>query len=136
MIIIIIILFSFTDYRLVIICSNEEEEKSHIISKLHSCRRPFPLMLDSEQCQRYLKAHFIDQTESDASSQSQPATASKVDHETLVIKNLNQFIFFYKEHYCRIFVPFVVARVCGWLHRRDQAWENPFSSSVWHSNFR
>ena len=73
-----------TDYRLVIICSNEEEEKSHIISKLHSCRRPFAQKLDTYQCQHYLKAHFTGQVESlspSYSSQMQPAMASAVDRE-------------------------------------------------------
>jgi hypothetical protein len=68
---------------LVIICSNEEEEKSHIISKLHSCRRPFAQKLDTDQCQGYLKAHFTGQVESlsSYSSQMQPVMASAVDHE-------------------------------------------------------
>ena len=77
-------IFFSVDYRLVIICSNEEEEKSHIISKLHSCRRPFAQKLDEDQCKRYLKTHFTGQVESlssSYSSQMQPAMASAVDHE-------------------------------------------------------
>ena len=76
-------LYFSAEYRLVIVCSNEEEEKSHIISKLHSCRRPFAQKLDTDQCQRYLKAHFTGQVESLSASYSQlqPAMASAVDHE-------------------------------------------------------
>ena len=76
-----ILLYILTDYRLVIICSNEDEEKSHIISKLHSHKRPFALTLDSEQCQHYLKTHFTGQVCSSLSAQMQPAMASIVDHE-------------------------------------------------------
>lgn len=62
-----------------IICSNEDEEKSHVITKLHSYRRPFPVTMDSEQCKRYLKAHFTRQVESAAYSLIHPA--SEIDHE-------------------------------------------------------
>ena len=61
-----------------------EEETSHIISKLHSCRRPFALTIDTEQCKRYLKTHFTGQVDPVSSSQIQPAMASNVDHERLV----------------------------------------------------
>ena len=69
-----------------IICSNEEEEKSHIISKLHSCRRPFSQIFDDEQCQDYLKAHFTGKVESlsSSTSQMQLVTASDVDYEKYV----------------------------------------------------
>ena len=67
-----------TGYRLVIICSNEEEEKSLIVLKLHNCRRPFAQVLDVEQCQHYLKSHFTESTH------LQPNTASSVDHEKCV----------------------------------------------------
>ena len=81
---------SVPGYRLVIICSNEEEEKSHIISKLHNCRRPFALTLDTEQCQRYLTSHFTGQIESFNSSQNPPAMASNIDHEKLAT-NVHSF---------------------------------------------
>ena len=69
-----------------IICSNEEEEKSHIISKLHSCRQPFSQIFDDEQCQDYLKAHFTGKVESLSSftSQMQLVTASDVDYEKYI----------------------------------------------------
>ena len=42
-----------------IVCSGEDKEKSHIISKLHLYRRPVvPKLVDSE-CREYLKSHFI-----------------------------------------------------------------------------
>ena len=71
-----------------IICSNEEEERSHIISKLHSHRRPFAQIYDTDQCQHYLKAHFTGQVESLSSfpSQMQLVTASEVDYERYVPK--------------------------------------------------
>ena len=73
-------------YHLVIICSNEEEEKSHIISKLHTHRRPFAQIYDTDQCQRYLKAHFTGEVESlsCSPSQMQLVTASEVDYEKYV----------------------------------------------------
>jgi hypothetical protein len=79
-------LLYYVGYRLVIICSNEEEEKSHIISKLHSCRRPFSQICDTKQCRSYLKAHFTGQVESlsPSTSQMQLITASSVDYEKYV----------------------------------------------------
>ena len=47
-----------TGYRVVIICSSENEEKSHIIMKLHSCRRQFAEPTNDDHIKRYLKAHF------------------------------------------------------------------------------
>ena len=86
---------STIDYRLVIICSNEEEEKSHIISKLHTHRRPFAQIYDTDQCQRYLKTHFTGEVESLSSSPSQMqlVTASEVDYEKYVHE-----IFFFSFH--------------------------------------
>ena len=79
---------TITDYRLVIICSKEEEEKSHIISKLHNHRRPFAQIYDTDKCQSYLKDHFTGQVESLSSypSQIQLVTASEVDYERYVQK--------------------------------------------------
>lgn len=46
------------DYKIVIICSSEEEEKSHLISKLHFYRRPYPAMLPDTKFAEYLMGHF------------------------------------------------------------------------------
>ena len=84
-----IFLFNFfpVGYRLVIICSNEEEEKSHIISKLHTHRRPFAQICDTDQCQRYLKNHFTGKVESlsYSPSQMQLVTAPDVDYEKYAV---------------------------------------------------
>ena len=48
----------FTDYRLVVICSKEDEEKSHIIYQLHNFERPEVPKLDERRCKEYLKTHF------------------------------------------------------------------------------
>ena len=47
------------DYRLVIICSNQDEEKCHIISKLHPYRRPYGVPGDINMYRRYLQKHFV-----------------------------------------------------------------------------
>ena len=44
-----------------VICSNHEEEKSHIISKLHLYRRPYGVPADIAKYQHYLKCHFVDE---------------------------------------------------------------------------
>lgn len=49
--------FFFLDYRLVIICSNEEEEMSHFISKLHPFRRHF--ISDPQEYEKYLASKCI-----------------------------------------------------------------------------
>ena len=50
-----------------IICSNEEEDTSYIINKLHCFRREFTDTLDNDDYAGYLKQHFIIQSESAAS---------------------------------------------------------------------
>ena len=67
-----------------IICSNEEEEKSHFISKLHLFRRHFVTRTDLQEYRRYLTEHFTSQIQIEESSTSQYGTntsASVVDHE-------------------------------------------------------
>ena len=49
-------LFFLIDYRLVIISSNEEEEKSHFISKLHLYKRPFLSRSNIAEIRDYLAA--------------------------------------------------------------------------------
>lgn len=75
---IIIFMFVHTGYRLVIICSNENEEKSLIISRLHRCRRQFAEPKNDDQLKCYLKVHFTDQMKSRA---LHALAASSVDHE-------------------------------------------------------
>lgn len=48
--------FFWIDYRLVIISSNEEEEKSHFISKLHLHKRPFLSRSNVAEIRGYLAA--------------------------------------------------------------------------------
>ena len=120
-----------------IICSNEEEEKSHIISKLHSCKRPFAQTLDSEQCQHYLKTHFTGQVCSE-SSQMQPAMASIVDHERyntcqnkMSISCNKLMLVDYIRHAIKFLQYFVVVLVYEWLHRRDRVWVSLCSFNGW-----
>ena len=46
------------DYRIVIICSNEEEGKSHVISKLQFYRRPYSALPPDASFAEYLLGHF------------------------------------------------------------------------------
>ena len=50
---------SKTDYRLAIICSNEDEDKSHIISQLSHYKKHFTGLHDVKKYQEYLKSNFI-----------------------------------------------------------------------------
>ena len=59
------VLYLLSDYRLVVICSKEDEDKSHIISRLHTFRRPVVPSLDENECRKYLEAHFTLPTELD-----------------------------------------------------------------------
>ncbi len=67
-----------------IICSNEEEVKSHFISKLCHFRRPYVPRIDLEEYRKYLANHFlnraqeIDQPDFQADS---CMAASSVDYE-------------------------------------------------------
>ena len=42
-----------------IICSKEDEEKSHIISKLHLYRRPAVPGYDKDSFKQYLVSHYV-----------------------------------------------------------------------------
>jgi len=61
-----------TDYRIAIICSFEDEERAHIISKLHQYRREYPPLPTSNEIALYLKRHFINEN---------PSSAAKIDYE-------------------------------------------------------
>ena len=71
-----------SDYRIVIICSNEDEEKSHIVSRLQPYFRTFSGIQPDESIMKYLKDHFIeDRTETNSTENS--ILASVVDKERL-----------------------------------------------------
>ena len=65
----------FVGYRLVVVCSKEGEDKSHIVSKLLLHKRSIILKCD-EKYQNYLREHFIQ-----AESSTQAMIASIVDLE-------------------------------------------------------
>ena len=77
------------DYRLVIICSSQEEEKCAIISQLHVYRMAYAVPTDVTLYQIYLRSHFISKIQ----TRKQPlntqgassVTASEVDPERLVV---------------------------------------------------
>ena len=50
----------YTGYRLLIICSSKDEERSHIISKLRLFRRPYGVPADPAKYRVYLRSHFVD----------------------------------------------------------------------------
>ena len=66
------------DYRLVIVCSKEGEDKSHIVSKLLLHKKSVVLKHSQEEYQMYLKNHFICGA-ADSLSQATPGGASVVD---------------------------------------------------------
>lgn len=73
----------FVEYRLVIVCSNEEEEMSHFISKLHLFRRPFIPRSDPKDYRNYLIAKFT-QHSRDFGQSTTVIPASLVDYEKYV----------------------------------------------------
>ena len=73
-----------TDYHLVVICSKEDEDKSHIISRLHNYRRPVVPTLVVDNCRDYLKTHFVHHMNMELDDQATPTLsrrASIVDPE-------------------------------------------------------
>lgn len=69
-------------YRLAIICSNEEESKSHFISKLHLFRRPFVPPTDIQRFKHYLASKFTRKPEE---VDSVITSAAVVDYEWCVL---------------------------------------------------
>ena len=67
----------FTDYRLVIVCSKEGEDKSHIVSKLLLYKKSIVLKHGDKLYQKYLRDHFINRTHGQTISHR----ASVVDRE-------------------------------------------------------
>ena len=70
--------YVFVGYRLVIVCSKEGEDKSHIVSKLLLHKRSIILKHD-DKYQGYLRGHFIQ-----AGGSTQAMKASIVDREKCV----------------------------------------------------
>lgn len=69
----------FPDYRLVILCSKEGEDKSHLVSKLLLHKKSIVLKHSQEEYRTYLRDHFICGA-GDSLSKATPAAAAVVDH--------------------------------------------------------
>ena len=69
-------------YRLVIFYSDEEETKSHFVSKLQLYRRPFFPESDVTVYREYLAEHF---SQSENSKSVQHMVAATVDYEKYVL---------------------------------------------------
>ena len=54
----IIVLLSLLGYRIVVICSNKDEDKSNVISKLQIYRRPYQGFDFNSTFLKYLNYHF------------------------------------------------------------------------------
>lgn len=52
------LIFLCIGYKLAIICSNEDEERSHIVAQLQNYRRPYSAMSGKTDFQEYLLHHF------------------------------------------------------------------------------
>ena len=52
-------IFLYIGYRVVIICSLEDEERAHVVSKLHQYRREYPPLPSNTEIAAYLNKHFI-----------------------------------------------------------------------------
>ena len=50
---------SFLDYKLVIVCSDEDLDKSHMISKLQFFKRQLETFHSDNDYYSYLKSHFV-----------------------------------------------------------------------------
>ena len=48
----------FSDYKVVIVCSNEDQSKSHMVAKLQNFKRPFSIIYKDADFSRYLSDHF------------------------------------------------------------------------------
>ena len=82
------------DYRLVIICSNEDEDKSHMVSKLQLYRRPLITVYSDREFAIYLKNHFTTSSQrAQSRTVGQTTLASEVDPDKLVL-----FVMFLVSH--------------------------------------
>ena len=80
----IIIIHTISDYRLVILCSKEGGDKSHIVSKLLLHKKSIVLKHSQETYQSYLKNHFV-YGAGDSLPQATPDAASVVDCDKYAI---------------------------------------------------
>ena len=82
----LVFVFISVPYQLVIICSSDDEEKSHIISKLHNDRRPYMAHPELQIYRDYLKWHYQRGSSNDASTTQYGLglNAACVDHEKYV----------------------------------------------------
>ena len=75
-----------SDYKLVIVCSNEDQDKSHMVSKLQLYSKPYAGSLKPiHEFQEYLKTQFIRWPESAHKRElGRKVVASVVDLQRLV----------------------------------------------------
>ena len=77
-----------------IICSAEDEDKSHVISKLQLHRRPLTSVYSDQELAIYLKHHFTTLSTAQSEASRQRIWASEVDPDKLVTLYLHvSFIF-------------------------------------------
>ena len=74
-----------------VVCSNQKEEKSHIISKLHLYRRPYTVPSQITKYQQYLQQHFM--ATGEPQLQTKAVLALEVDCERFVHR-LHMFCIF------------------------------------------
>lgn len=86
-----IVLSLLVEYHIVIICSNEEEEKSYLISKLYLYERPYVQTreISLKDFKDYLIIHFTKQVKKAKNNSSfYECLASTVDFEKYVLSNI------------------------------------------------
>ena len=49
---------TFSEFRIVIICSSESEDTSHVVSKLLQFKRDYAIFQKDKELAEYLKHHF------------------------------------------------------------------------------
>ena len=76
---VMIILFTCIDYKIVIVCSTEDEDKSHIVSKLQLFRRSFIIAYSETEFSKYISDHFISWPKQYRSNVKGRVVASQVD---------------------------------------------------------
>ena len=52
-------IFLSTEYRVVVVCSLEDEERAHVVSKLHQYHREYRPLPPTTEIAAYLNAHFV-----------------------------------------------------------------------------
>ena len=67
------------DYRIVIICSSESEETSHVVSKLLQFKRDYAIFQKDKELSEYLKHHF---------KNDDIASAADIDSEKYVMHTI------------------------------------------------